>query len=160
MKAIAKIETDISESIQQLRNSIPQAGIANREVSEWSVGMHIHHCGLAMTGMARALIDSKPPLPKSSFSLLRAAVFLSGRIPRGRGKAPKPSRPKEYPSAEELEDVLCLSEKLIEEVKLLANDRWFKHFAFGVLNRNQTLRLFAIHNNHHLRIIRDIVGVK
>ena len=142
--------------LEELRAVVADAGLRARTVSGWSVGMHIHHCGLAMIGMSRALIASEPPPPPSRFSLITTLVFLTGRIPRGRGKAPDAALPQENVPQEKLVALLDESERACAAAEESDRATWFKHFAFGILDRDKTLRLIAIHNRHHLRIISDI----
>jgi hypothetical protein len=66
--------------------------------------------------------------------------------------------PKEDVSTDELVSLLDRSEQLLKQANELDRDRWFKHFAFGILDRDKSLKLMRIHNGHHLRIIADIVA--
>jgi hypothetical protein len=118
--------------------------------------MHIHHCGLGMIEMSRALAASEPPPPPSRFSIITTVVFLTRRMPRGRGKAPDAAHPRQNAPQEELVALLDKSERACAAADELGRSTWFKHFAFGILDRDKTLRLIAIHNRHHLRIISDI----
>ena len=89
---------------------------------------------------------------------MTALVFLSGRIPRGRGRSPDVVLPRQDVSPAELGTLLDQSERILTEVHDLDPKTWFRHFAFGVLDRNNTLRFILIHNRHYLRIISDIVA--
>jgi len=146
--------------LAQLRQSIDHADVNVAAVSQWSVGMQIHHCCLAMTGICQSLIDSKPPPPPARWSLVTSVVFFSGRIPRGRGKAPEVALPKQDISKNEIVSLLDRSEQLLAEASELDPKKWFNHFAFGILDRDKSLKLLRIHNRHHLRIIADIVAAK
>ena len=68
--------------------------------------------------------------------------------------------PKQDISTDELVPLLDRSEQLLEQVSQLDRSRWFKHFAFGILDRDKSLKLLRIHNRHHLRIVADIVAAK
>jgi len=122
--------------------------------------MQIHHCCLAMIGICQSLVDSTPPPPSSSWSPITAIIFLSGRIPRGRGKSPDVALPKQDVTRDELLALLDRSEQGIEQAAQLEGKRWYKHFAFGILDRDKSLKLLRIHNRHHLRIIGDIVAAR
>ena len=139
-----------------LREAASSAHVMAPEVSGWSVGMHVQHCCLAMIGVCKTLIDSAPPLPDRRFSLLTTLIFLTGRIPRGRAQAPEQVLPVADVSGDELVALLDESEQLLESVRAARADSWFRHFRFGVLDRDQTLRFIGIHNGHHWRIISDI----
>ncbi len=111
-----------------------------------------------MVKICQSLIASTPPPPRSRFSFLTALVFSSGRIPRGRGRSPDVVLPRHDISSGELRTLLDESERILTEVHDLDRKTWFRHFAFGVLDRDKTLRFIHIHNRHHLRIISDIVA--
>lgn len=143
--------------LNRLRTSATEAAsLLVPDVSGWSVGMHVHHCALGMVGICDALLASEPPVPRSSFSVPRTFVFTTGRIPRGRGKAPDSALPSPDIEATELIALLGRSGDLLGRVADADPGQWWHHFAFGVMNRDQTLRFVGIHNRHHLRIIDDI----
>lgn len=120
--------------------------------------MHIHHCTLAMTGICRALAASSLPAPPAGLNIARTVVMISGRIPRGRAKSPQEAVPPDVVDEAELSSLLDESERLVGKTHTLEPDRWFRHFAFGVLRRDLSLKLIRIHNRHHLRIIRQILA--
>jgi len=144
--------------LSELRSFVRYAGLSAPAVSDWSVGMHVHHCCLAMIEICRAISDSTPPPPRVRWSLVTLAVFLSGRIPRGRGRSPEIALPKQDVTEVELSSLLDQCQRSVAETMKLASGSWFRHFAFGVLNRDKALKLVRIHNRHHLRIIADIAG--
>ncbi len=144
--------------LEDLRTSVANATLCVPGVSEWSIGMHVHHCCLATVGFCRSLIASTPPAPRSRFSFVSAVILTSGRIPRGRGRTPDAGRPRQGVSSAELLTLLDQSERILTEVHDLDSKTWCRHPAFGVLDRDKTLRFILIHNRHHLRIISDIVA--
>ena len=143
--------------LDEMRGYVPQAAKRVEGVSGWSVGMHLHHVNLAMIGVFRSLAASEPPVPQSAFNPVRAMVFTSGRIPRGRAKSPEAAVPSDGIGDAELVAMLDESERLLEASRTLSPDHWYRHFAFGVLDRDRTLKFIRIHNRHHLRIVRDIL---
>ena len=145
--------------VGELRTALASAAVRAPAVSQWSVGEHVHHCCLATIRICQFLEASTPPVPASPFSLRRTVVFLRGRIPRGRGQSPKAVWPTDI-SKEELESLLDRAERMVIEATELDSSSWFKHFAFGVLDRDKTLRFIRIHNGHHLRIIEDITSAQ
>lgn len=140
-----------------LKKFIPRADVVAPDVSTWSVGMHVQHCCLATIAVCDSLVASVPPVPRSSFSLVTSAIFLTGRIPRGRGKSPEQAIPREGIWTNELEELLQGAGRRIEEARQVSRDHWFRHFAFGVLDRDRTLKFIGIHNRHHTRIVQDIL---
>ncbi len=144
--------------LEAFRNCTRKADLCVPAVSKWSVGMHVHHCCLAMIGVCEILSTSTPPPPHSRFSLISALVFSSGRIPRGRGRSPDTVVPKQDVTPAELLALLEESERQLNDVRQLDAGTWFKHFKFGVLDRDKTAKFIRIHNRHHLRIISDIMA--
>ena len=143
--------------LEDLRSSVASAALRASAVSEWSIGMHVHHCCLVMIAVCQSLIAATPPPPRSRFALVTALVFSSGRIPRGRGRSPDEVLPRQDVSSVELGTLLDQSERILTEVHDLDPKAWFRHFVFGVLDRDKTVRLILIHNRHHSRIISDIL---
>jgi len=140
-----------------LKGFIPKADVVAPDVSKWSVGMHVQHCCLATIAVCDSLVASVPPVPRSSFSLVTSAIFLTGRIPRGRGKSPEQAIPRDEMWTNELEGLLLDSERRLDAACQASPDQWFRHFAFGVLDRDRTLKFIGIHNRHHARIVQDIL---
>ncbi len=145
--------------LEAFRSCTRKADLCVPAVSKWSVGMHVHHCCLAMIGVCESLTTSTPPPPpRAPFSLISAFIFLSGRIPRGRGRSPDVVVPKQDVTQAELFALLEESERKLNGVGQLDAGTWFNHFKFGVLDRDKTAKFMRIHNQHHLRIISDIIA--
>ena len=90
--------------------------------------------------------------------MISALIFLTGRSPRGRGRSLDAVVPKQDVTPAELLTLLDEAERRLNDVSQLDAGTWFKHFAFGVLDRDKTIKVIRIHNRHHLRIISDIVA--
>jgi hypothetical protein len=144
--------------LKELRAAVANIGVSAPRFSQWSVGMHVHHCCLSMIGVCTALGASTPPPPRSRPSLASGIVLLTGRIPRGRAKSPQGVLPKAEVTESELLAHLDESERMVAEARRLPPDAWFRHFFLGVLDRDKAMRFVSIHNRHHLRIIADIVA--
>ena len=127
-------------------------------ISDWSVGRHIAHCCLAMSSILQSLGESTPPRPPRGFSLRRFAILRLGRIPRGRAQAPKAVVLDDEPEVVRLHELLESARELLAEAQRLPADAWFRHFALGVLDRDECLRFLAVHNAHHVRIAREVVA--
>ena len=122
--------------------------------------MHVHHCALAMIGTCRALQKSTPPPPLSRPPLIRIVAFSTGRFIRGRARSPERVLPRADISVAELTSLLEEAGRQVEAAGNLDGRRWFNHFMFGVLKRDDALRFLRIHNRHHLRIVSDIVSAQ
>jgi hypothetical protein len=146
--------------IDELRTAIASAHITAPGVSDWSVGMHVHHCCLVMIGVCRSLHASTPPPPPSRTPWIRRVVFTTGRLIRGRAQSPERAVPRADITAAEL---AALLEEAVSQVTSAGNleaGRWFNHFMFGTLKRDDALQFLRIHNRHHLRIVSDIVSAQ
>ena len=99
---------------------------------------------------------SDPSKYKSRFNLIRLVIFTIGIIPRGRAKAPKIVRPKTY-DEKTLKSHLEIAKSNIQALKDIAPNKFFSHPYFGDLKLNKAIRFLEIHNEHHLKIIKDIL---
>jgi hypothetical protein len=90
--------------------------------------------------------------------LIGSLIFLTGRIPRGRGKAPNAALPRPDISAAELGQLLDECERMLDRAKRLDADTWIRHHGLGVMDRDKTIRFLGMHNRHHLRIISDVMA--
>jgi len=61
-------------------------------------------------------------------------------------------------AAEPLEAALARAATDLERIRALPADAWFRHFVLGTLRRDRALRFLAVHTEHHLRIVREILA--
>jgi hypothetical protein len=126
--------------------------------SGWSISEHVDHCVRVMRVALERIHEPKPTSrPKS---LVGHVILAIGWIPRGRGKAPELVRGTRRSSEEissEINELRRLAGDLPPHVLSDRKTRVMKHPYFGGLTASETLRFLAIHNRHHLKIIRDIV---
>lgn len=144
-------------SLDKLEALIPHRDRASSEVSKWSVGMQIQHCLISTKAILDAVADSEPGAEKPTFSLPRLVVLTLGRIPRGKGKAPKASHPEPSPSEEVLRQSLQEARESARRARGAEKDAYWRHFVFGVMRRDTALKFVEIHNKHHMRIVDDIL---
>jgi DinB superfamily len=150
----------IPQLIAALESHIAQQAVTNTAVSSSSVGWHIEHSLLVINGVLQTLASSNPADYKWSFSFPRLVVLMSGKIPRGKGKAPSVTVPREASDAAALQNRVA---KVGEKVALLGDlspKHNFKHPYFGLLDAAQTIKFLEIHTQHHLNIIKDILVVR
>jgi hypothetical protein len=146
--------------IISLEEKIPFLEIENNQVSNAKAGWHVQHSLMVVNSITKGLLNSDPESYKWKFNLARTYVFAIGKIPRGRGKAPKAVQPSEEVTASLL---LASVEKAKENIALLGNlnkNQYFLHPYFGHLNLKPTIKFLKIHTQHHLDIINDILKVK
>ena len=143
--------------IKELESYIAVKDKRNDAVSTSDIAWQIDHSLKVFNLVSETLLNSNPELHSSKFNKWRLLCFTIGYFPRGKVKAPKFVRPPEIVSIEDLELQLKLAYQNIENIKSANENAHFKHFIFGVLNKNRTLRFLQLHTNHHLKIIRDIL---
>ena len=143
--------------LPELANYITHHNQSNKAISEVSVGWHIEHSLLVIKQITATVAQSEPKLYKYKFNISRFFVFLSKTIPRGKAKAPKVVIPVEEITIETLQESLKNTYQAIAYLKDCQEHQYFMHPFFGQLNKKQTIKLLAIHTQHHLKIIRDIL---
>jgi len=158
MGKIEESYAEIKAQIDEFRGFVPQRDVASADVSAWSVGMHVHHCGLAMRAIAGSLIECDEPLPSRRLGPRAALILRMGRLPRGVAKAPDIAMPSKDVDARVLQETLDTSEALLDQLPPVGERSWFRHFALGVLVKRDAVRFMSIHSAHHLKIVTDILS--
>lgn len=134
-------------------------------VSTWSVAHQLHHIAtstaLMLVAVSRIASQSTPAEAAGSASAIGRSVLLTGRFPRGKGRAPKLTVPPDAVSRADLEHALARSrakyDALGPQMEAVAASSWkLAHPYFGMLDSSQWLKLANIHADHHFRIIADI----
>jgi hypothetical protein len=143
--------------VPELATYIPNYNQSNTAISEASVGWHIEHCLLVIKQITSTVAQSEPKLYRSKFNVKRFIVFLTKTIPRGKAKAPKVVIPSEEITVDSLQESLKHTYGAITYLKDCEALQYFMHPFFGQLNKKQTIKFLAIHTEHHLKIIRDIL---
>jgi hypothetical protein len=82
---------------------------------------------------------------------------LTKTIPRGKAQAPKVVIPSEEITVDSLKESLKNTYQAIAYLKDCQENQYFMHPFFGQLNKKQTIQFLAIHTQHHLKIVRDIM---
>jgi hypothetical protein len=147
----------MNKQIEELKSYISQTEVLNDKVSLGKVGWHIHHCFGVMNWTGLALMRSKPEDFKPSFNLKRTYVFTIGKFPRGKIKVPRNSVQSPDVTLELIEKEIKTTERILEKMNTLPKNSFMKHPIFGEINLKQSNRFLSVHNEHHLKIIRDIL---
>jgi hypothetical protein len=92
------------------------------------------------------------------FSFKAFLVLLVNSFPRGKAKAPSFTMPSEELSPASVLQSIQTSRKSIEALSKAGKNQYFTHPIFGDLNTADTFKLLAVHTNHHLKIIKDILN--
>lgn len=142
--------------LTEMGNYVHSQNVQVDSVSAACIGWHIEHALLVVDGVITALSESDPSSFRSSFNLKKTIIYLLGKFPKGKARAPKSVRPKtEVFSEEELTHHLTNTASRIPSLNQFDKKAHFKHPIFGFLALNDTIRFLEMHTEHHLKIIRD-----
>lgn len=144
--------------LQRIEAHIDNYTIVNPLVSKGSVSWHIDHSLKVINIVFEALQKSDPKTYENNFSLMGRIFFAIGIFPRGKAKAPKYVKPPEVILKGDLISQIELAKTNINMISNLDQNAYFKHPLFGNVNRKRVLRFFALHTNHHLKIINEITS--
>lgn len=150
----------LEKLIAQLENAIPNYTLVNTAVSAGSVGWHIEHTLLTYQLIIDNVQKSDPSNYKWTFNFIRTLVFLRKKIPRGKAKSPKQVRPTDGFNDTSLKRSIVVVKEKVALINGLQKNNYFDHPFFGKLNVAATVQFLAIHTQHHLNIINDIVKSK
>ncbi len=151
---------ELSKLIKLLEEKIPMMDAANTQISSAKVGWHIQHSLLVVNSIINGLKQSDPNTYRWKFNLNKTLIFTLGKIPRGKGKAPKVVQPQAEMSKELLLESVEKAKNSIAELNNVHKNQYFLHPYFGHLNLKPTIKFLKIHTKHHLKIINDILLVK
>lgn len=144
--------------INELENNLPFMEQKKELVSQVSVGWHLEHSLLALIKMISAVEQSNPADIKKKFNLKRSLVLMLGKIPRGKANVPDSVRPGEAINRSTITGLIEKARQKAELFEELSPDKFFTHPVFGDVQVNQARRIIAIHTNHHIKIINDIIS--
>ena len=147
----------LNNLLLQLENHIPNFEKTNSKISNSTIGWQIDHCLLVINGVMSQIEISNPTEFQSKFNFNRFIVFTTGKIPRGKIRAPKVVTPFDVATAEELKSKIEIAKNNISKLNNLPKNSFFKHPFLSNLNLKQTEKFLAIHTKHHLKIIEDIL---
>lgn len=147
----------IYKSLLAIENAIPFYGQHQKMVSAKNVAWHLDHSLKVINSVCNALKTSNPLDYKSTFSFIKFYIFLRGSIPRGRATAPKSVVSNDEILKSAIESQLTSAKINLQEIKNLPANSHFKHPYFGKLSLKKSQRFLAIHTNHHLAIVNDIL---
>jgi len=143
--------------LQQLENHISNFEKTNPKVSNSTVGWQIDHCLLVINGIIGQLEISDPSKYQPKWTFSKFIIFITGKIPRGKAKAPKVVIPTQVATQEELIAKLTAAKNNVLKLDSFSENQFFNHPYFKDLNVKQTKKFLTIHTKHHLKIIEDIL---
>tara|TARA_R110001583_G_scaffold130277_2_gene282029 strand:- start:501 stop:959 length:459 start_codon:yes stop_codon:yes gene_type:complete len=148
---------NIDKRIAAIEKSIPFFEKKKTIISAVNVAWHLDHSLKVINSVSDALKQSTPKNYRATFSFLKSFIFLTNRIPRGKAKAPNHVVSKTVILKESLEEQLIFAKNNLIEIKKLPAKSHFTHPYFGMLPLKKSLHFLAIHTNHHLKIVEEII---
>ena len=143
--------------LHQLENHISNFEKTNPNVSNSTVGWQIDHCLLVINGIIGQIEISDPLKFQPKWTFPKFMVFITGKIPRGKAKAPKVVIPTQVATQEKLIAKLAVAKNNVLKLDSFSENQFFNHPFFKDLNVKQTKKFLTIHTKHHLKIIEDIL---
>ena len=147
----------INNLLNNLEVQIANYSRWNQTISEGNVGWHIVHSCLVVSSVCGAVVKSDASKFIKKFSFKAFLVLLLNSFPRGKAKAPSFTMPSEELSPTSILKSIQAARASIEALSKANKNQYFTHPIFGDLNTGQTFKFLAVHTNHHLKIIKDIV---
>lgn len=126
-------------------------------MSAKNVAWHLDHSLKVINSVCAAIKTSNPEDYKSTFCFIKFYIFLRGSIPRGKATAPKSVVSNDEILKSVIESQLEMAKIHLQEFKNLPKNSNFQHPYFGKLSLKESHRFLAIHTNHHLAIVNDIL---
>lgn len=150
----------LKQLLSEIEASIPLKDKENHSISKSTVGWQLDHALKVFIKVSEWTENSNPKDYKRKFNFWRSVLFPLHYFPRGKSKAPKYVLPPEIIKAEDLKTQLKNAKNHITILNDSPEGVYFKHFIFGMLSKQQTLRFLEIHTKHHLKIVNAILKKK
>jgi len=147
----------LEKELDELSTYFSQSEALDTSVSQVPVAWHLDHSLKVINRIHDTLTASNPKDYSINLNPVRIAVFSSGKMPRGRGKAPRSVLPPDTITLSVLEAQLIEAQDQTAQWDTLAKHAHFTHPVFGKLHRQHSKQFIIIHTQHHLAIIRDIL---
>jgi len=139
-------------------------------ISKWSIGQHLHHVAISTSSMGmvvRGILKGRTEavMPDPDQAAVARAIFETGQIPRGKGKAPEGAVPEDAPTGEEIQAAVQKARSrwssLMDKHAELENSIGrLPHPLLGPLTAAEWVRFTAVHEEHHLHIIAEILAAR
>ncbi|NQV72541.1 hypothetical protein HQ496_05420 [bacterium] len=148
----------LNQQLTELDGFTNMTLIRQETISKWSVGQHIEHSLIAISGMILALRKEHPGTGSRAPNVYRDSVMEAKQFPRGAIEAPAISRPSESPDQKFLQRMLIKTSNRVGNPLEISQKATLIHPIMNVMYRDEAIEFMTIHTEHHLKIIRDILS--
>jgi len=148
----------LDDELLEIEAYFTKKEVQNAVVSQANFAWHLDHILKTINSITENLVASNPEEYDSKFNIQRILVHTSGTIPRGAAQSPQSVTPPDTILLDSLGIQWEQAWKSMEKISGLDENAFFAHPVFDHLDRDQTRRFLEIHTNHHLKIIKDILG--
>ncbi|MBU2950693.1 DUF1569 domain-containing protein [Tamlana agarivorans] len=150
----------LQKLLLEIEANIIYKDVENLKVSTATIGWQLDHALKVFNTVCNLLAASNPDTYTSKFNATRSFIFLIGRFPRGKVRAPKKVISNTLNITETtLINQLNEARSGLKIIQTLDKHAYFHHHIFGNLSKKQTFRFLEIHTNHHLKIVKEILEI-
>jgi hypothetical protein len=148
----------LNDQVAEIESYIPHLAKKNETVSKVSIGWQLDHTLRVINSIVKTLETSDPKAYQSKFSFLGFIFITFKFLPRGKAKAPKRVLPEDVISAQDLKRRVGFAKENLEKLNEIDSNCHFPHPYFGSLKLEKAKKFIAIHTEHHLKIVREILN--
>ncbi|MBX2827857.1 MAG: hypothetical protein KTR22_06825 [Flavobacteriaceae bacterium] len=148
----------LDHHLDEIEIKIPARDSLNEDISKVPVAWHLDHSLKTINGIYDAMNASNPDNFRGSINAIRILSLSMGFIPRGRAQSPESVLPPEHIETKDLYSQLKEARENMVKAFHLDENAHFEHPVFGTISRGNALRFIEVHTEHHLKIMRDILG--
>ncbi len=130
-------------------------------ISGWSAAEQLDHTLKVDSSILRRLTESpEPPSLPKPINLAGRLILAIGWIPRGKAQSPKTLRGEPADCAALSAALASVREQLgtVTQAQVDRSKLLLPHPRFSGLTTQEALRFAVIHTEHHLKIVREILG--
>lgn len=147
----------ILSALDQLESHLADWQLRNTDVSEWSVGQQAEHVLKATSTFTVLALRNRQPDGSGIQKQLKGLLLKRGSFPRGVAKAPDVSIPGDETPEDALHTLLLKTRNRVTRLGEVSATAVAHHPYLGEMDRDEAVHFMAIHLEHHLRIIEDIL---
>lgn len=147
----------IQRALDLLESHLGSRNLRRSDVSDWSVGQQIEHVLKATSAFTVMALRNRQPDGTGIQKQLKGLLLKRDSFPRGVANAPDVSIPGDSTPEAVLNTLLLNTRNRITRLEEVSATAVAHHPYLGEMDRDEAIHFMAIHLEHHLSIIEDIV---